>query len=142
MQSIWRDRESRVFPSANDDDGAPRVRDMPMRPIPVIPAHLSMGAARKVAALKQIAVLLVEREQQVVGTIDEHALAAAGDDTPIAAALKPFGHCLRPAMSVAQARELFIRARAAVLPVIAGGFVLGAVTRGAIERTKPHRNER
>jgi CBS domain-containing protein len=45
-------------------------------------------------------------------------------------------------MSVAQARELFVRARTTVLPVIAGGFVLGAVTREDIERTKPLADKR
>ena len=37
-------------------------------------------------------------------------------------------------MPLAQARELFVRARVSVLPVIAGGFVLGAVTRDDLER--------
>ena len=121
---------------------APRVGDMPMRRIPVIAAHLPMAAARKVAALKRIALLLVELEEQIVGTVDESVLAAAADETPTAAAMKPLDVCLRPAMSVAQARELFVRARATVLPVIAGGFVLGAVTRADIERTKPRTNGR
>ena len=137
-----RDGESRVLPFANDDAEAARVGDMPMRRIPVIPAHLSMAAARKVAALKRIAVLLVERDEQIVGTVDESILAAADDETPTDRAMKPLGLCLRPAMSVAQARELFVRARATVLPVIAGGFVLGAVARADIERTKPRGSER
>ena len=109
---------------------------MPMRSIPVVAAHLSMAAARKVAVLKQIAVLLVERSEQIVGTVDASVLTAADDATPVAAAMRPLGLCLRPAMSVAQAREVFIRARVTVLPVIAGGFVLGAVARADIERTR------
>jgi CBS domain-containing protein len=127
-----------VFPLAVqvDDAEAPRVADMPMRSIPVVPADLSMAAVRKVAALKQIAVLLVEREEQIVGTIDESVLPAADDATLAGTAMKPLGLCLRPAMSVAQARDVFTRARVTVLPVIAGGFVLGAVAREDIERTK------
>ena len=132
-----RDGESRVFPLIDGDAEAAHVGDMPMRRIPVIAAHLSMAAARKVAALKRIAVLLVERDEQIVGTVDENVLAAADDDTATATAMRPLGLCLRPAMSVAQAREVFVRARATVLPVIAGGFVLGAVARADIERTKP-----
>jgi CBS domain-containing protein len=131
-----------VFPFTFDDAGAPHVGDMPMRRIPVIPAHLPMAGARKVAALKRIGVLLVEREEQIVGTVDESVLAAADDQTPTAAAMKPLGLFLRPAMSVAQAREVFVRARATVLPVIAGGFVLGAVERSDIERTKPRVSDR
>jgi len=130
-----------VFPFANRDGEAPRVGDMPMRRIPVIAAHLPMAAARKVAALKRIGVLLVEREEQIVGTVDESVLSAADDETPTATAMNPLCLCLSPAMSVAQARELFIRARATVLPVIAGGFVLGAVARADLERTKPRASE-
>ena len=112
-----------------------------MRRIPVIAAHLPMAAARKVAALKRIGVLLVELEEQIVGTVDESVFAAAADETRTATAMKPLRLYLRPAMSVAQARELFVRTRANVLPVIAGGFVLGAVNRADIERTKSGTNE-
>jgi CBS domain-containing protein len=125
-----------VFPFANGDAGAAQVGDMPMRRIPVIAAHLPMAAARKVAALKGIGVLLVERDEQIVGTVDESVLGAAADETATATAMKPLGLCLRPAMSVAQARELFVRTRANILPVIAGGFVLGAVARADIERAR------
>jgi CBS domain-containing protein len=131
-----------VLPFSHHRAGAPRVIDVPTRPIPVIPAHLSMAAARKVAALKRIALLLVERDEQVIGTIDERALATAADETPVAAMTTSLALCLRPSMPVAYAREVFIRARVAVLPVIAGGFVLGAVARGALERTKPRASER
>jgi CBS domain-containing protein len=73
--------------------------------------------------------------------VEESVLAAADDETQTARVMKPLGLYLRPSMSVAQARELFIRARATVLPVIAGGFVLGAVTRGELERAKPRAKE-
>ena len=129
--------ESRVFRFTNHDAEAVHVGDMPMRPIPVIAAHLPMAAARKVAALKRIGVLLVESDEQIVGTVDESALAAADDEVPTVTAMRPLGLCLRPAMSVAQAREVFVRSRATVLPVIAGGFVLGAVMRADIGRSKP-----
>jgi hypothetical protein len=118
------------------------VGDVPMRPIPVIAADLPMVAAREVAAMKRIALLLVEFEEQIVGTVDESVLVAAAAQTPTVAAMRPLDVCLRPAMSVAQARELFVQARATVLPVIAGGFVLGAVTRADIERTNPRTNKR
>ena len=137
-----RDGESRVFPLADGDAEAPHVGDMPMRRIPVIAAHLPMAAARKIAALKRISVLLVERDEQIVGAVDESVLAAADDETVTATVMRPLGLCLRPAMSVAQAREVFVRARATILPVIAGGFVFGAVARADIERTKPPANPR
>ena len=127
-----RARESRVFPFAGPDGPAFRIGDLAIQPIPVVPAHLPMAAARKIAALKRISLLLVEQDERLVGFIGEHALATAADALPIAAAMKPLGVCLRPWMSATQARALFSRTGAAVLPVIAAGFVLGAVARGAV----------
>jgi CBS domain-containing protein len=123
-----------VFPFAGPDGVGFQIGDLAIRPIPVVPAHLTMAAARKVAALKRISLLLVEQNEQLVGVVGERALATAADPMPIAAAMHRLGACLRPGMSAAQARALFIRTGAAVLPVIAGGFVLGAVARGAVER--------
>lgn len=120
----------------------PQVCDMPMRRIPVIAAHLSIAAARRVMALRRISVLLVEDSEQVVGTVDQRALDAADDETPVATAMKPLGLHLGPRMSVAEAREMFVRARTNILPVIAGGFVLGAVERAVIERTRPEVDQR
>jgi CBS domain-containing protein len=128
-----REKESRVFPFAIVAE-APRVGDLPMRRIPVIPAHLPMGAARKIATLKSISLLLVELEDQIVGMIDEIVLAGAADATRTGRAMNPLDFCLRPAMPIAQAGELFLRARVSILPVLAGGFVLGAVTRADVER--------
>jgi len=126
-----------VFPLLRPPAAAARIGDLPMHPIPVIPLHLAMGAARKVAALKRVALLLVESEEHLVGIVDERALATSTDETPIAAAMTPLEICLRPAMTAAEARALFAQTRAAVLPVIAGGFVLGAITRGDVEQARP-----
>jgi CBS domain-containing protein len=134
-----RGEESRVFPFAFDGAAVdvPRVGDLPLRRIPVVAAHLPMSAARNIAALKGIGLLLVELDDQIVGIVDESVLGAAADDTQTARAMNPLDVCLRPAMSLGQARELFIRARATILPVIAGGFVLGAVRRADVARAKP-----
>jgi CBS domain-containing protein len=142
-----RDGGSRVSPfikpalpdvprSARPDDDTVRVGDLPIRHVPVIPAHHSMAAARKMALLKQSSLLLVERDDYIVGTIDERALAADHDLTAVAAAMRPLATRLRPATPVTEARELFIRARAAILPVVAGGLILGAVTRSDVERAR------
>ena len=126
-----------VYPrSVRPEADTVRVGDLPIRRVPVIPAHLSMGAARKVAQLKQVSLLLVERDDRIVGTIDERALAADHDLTAVAAAMRPLAQWLRPATPASEAREQFIRARAAILPVIAGGFILGAVTRSDVERAR------
>jgi CBS domain-containing protein len=123
-----------MLPFARKAAGEPRVGDLPARPIPVIPRRLSMGAARKIAALKQTALLLVESDELLVGSVDERALATAADDTGVADVMTPLGICLQPGTSVARARQLFIIARAPILPIVAGGFVIGAITRGQVER--------
>jgi len=125
-------RESRLSPSSRD--GALKVGDLPTWPIPVIPAHLAMGAARKVAALKRVALLVVERDEQLVGYVNERALATASDEARVIDLVTRFDRCLSPSMSIADARRCFISARAAVLPVVAAGFVLGAIGRGEVER--------
>jgi CBS domain-containing protein len=124
------------FVGPRPDGDTVRVGDLVIRRVPVIAAHLSMAAARKVAMLKQTSLLLVEQGDQIVGTIDDRALAADHDVTAVAAAMQPLATCLRLATPVTEARELFIRARATILPVVVGGFVLGAVTRSDVERAR------
>lgn len=75
----------------------PRVGDLPIRAVPIIPAHLTMAAARKVAELKRASVLFVERDGRLMGTLDEHALVEAPDEAEVA-------HCLR-AMESASVRR-------------------------------------
>jgi CBS domain-containing protein len=125
-----------VSPQARPEGDTVRIGDLPIRGVPVIPMHLTMAAARKVAMLKQASLLLVERDDQIVGTIDDRSLAGEHDLTAVAAAMRPLATSLRPATPVSEARELFIRARATILPVVAGGFILGAVTRSDVERAR------
>ena len=124
------------FMRVRPDGDTLRVADLPIRRVPVIPAHASMAAARKVARLKQVSLLLVERDHQIVGTIDDGALTADDDLTEVAGAMRPLATWLRPATPLSEARELFIRARVAILPVIVGGFILGAAARSDVERAR------
>src|SRR5206468_13076063 len=133
-QGDKRERESRVLPFARKVAGEIRVGDLRARPIPIVPMRLSMAAARGIAARKQIALLLVESDDRLVGVVDERPLATAGDDVGVAEVMKPLGVCLRPAMSVARARDVFLAARLPILPVMAGGIVIGAIARGEIDR--------
>ena len=96
------------FIRASSDAAAVRVGDLAMRAIPVVPSHLSMAAARKLASVEQISLLLIERDDHIVGTIDERALAAEHDLTAVAAAMRPLASYLRPAMPAAEAREQLI----------------------------------
>ena len=112
----------------------PRVGDLPIRAVPSIPAHLSMAAARKIAELKRTTVLFVERDGRLMGTLDEQDLIEAPDDAEVAACLRSIELCLGPATTAERARELFVRSRTTALPVAAGAFMLGAVSRADVER--------
>ena len=111
----------------------PRIGDLPTRTIPAVPEHVTIAAARKVAALKQVADLFVERDGRLVGVLDARTLAGAADDAAVAAMMASIEICLHPAMPIARARELFIASRAALLPVTFGALLLGAVARGDVE---------
>jgi CBS domain-containing protein len=119
----------------------PRVGDLPIRAVPIIPAHLSMAAARKVAELKRATVLFVERDGRLMGTLDEHALVEAADDAEVTDCLRSIELCLGPSTTAARARELFDRSRTTALPVAAGAFLLGAVSRADVERALRARRE-
>jgi CBS domain-containing protein len=131
-------RESRVsrFLAAAED--GPRIGELPIRPAPVIPAHLSMAAARKIADLKRATLLFVEHEGRLLGLLDERTLVEAPDEAPVARNLTPIAACLHPELPAVRARELFRRTRAAVLAVTAGAFLLGVVSRADVERAAHH----
>jgi CBS domain-containing protein len=120
---------------------ANRVGDLPARTVPAVPEHLTMAAARKIAALKRVGLLFVEREGRLVGIIDERVLAEAADDTAVGAVMGPVGTCLHPAMAIARARDLFSLSGQSMLPVSAGVFLLGAVTRAEVEQALAHARE-
>jgi CBS domain-containing protein len=110
------------------------IGDLRTRTIPAVPEHLAMGAARKVATLKRVGVLFVEREGRLIGVLDERVLAEAADDADVAETMAPIGACLHPAMSAGRALELFMRERVSVLPVALGMCALGALARADVEQ--------
>lgn len=110
-----------------------RVGDLPIHAVPIIPAHLPMGGARKIAALKKTSLLFVERGAQLVGILDAHALEAAPDAARAEIWMAPALGCLSAATSLVRARELFVRAGTATLPVAAGAFLIGVVARADVE---------
>jgi len=111
-----------------------RVGDLQTRTLPAIPDHLSMAAARKVAALKQVAALLVEHGGRLLGLIDERSLAEAADDATVASSMTPLAACLHPEMPAARARDLFAWLRVSILPVAVGALLIGAIARGDVEK--------
>ena len=112
----------------------PRIGDLRARTIPAVPEHVTIAAARKVAALKQVADLFVERDGRLVGVLDARVLAGAADAAGVATVMAPIELCLHPAMPIGRAREMFIASGAALLPVTFGALLLGAVARGDVEQ--------
>ncbi len=111
-----------------------RVGDLPIRGAPVIPAHLPMGGARKIAALRQAALLFVSRGAQLVGILDDRALSAAPDGARAEVWMSPVAGCLSAATPLVRAIELFILSGSATLPVAAGAFLIGTIARADVER--------
>ena len=114
-----------------------RIGDLPTRTIPAVAEHVTITGARKVAELKHVTALFVERDGRLVGVLDERALAAASDEAEAAKVMAPIDVCLHPAMTAARARELFIQARASILPVTFGALLLGAIARHDVEQAMP-----
>jgi len=111
-----------------------RVGDLPLISVPAVPAHLSMAAARKIAALKRAPLLLAERDGVLIGVVDERALLAAADDLEVGQAAKRLDLAVTPSTPVTRALQLLLQTVADALPVSAGAFLLGVVTRAALER--------
>jgi CBS domain-containing protein len=111
-----------------------QVADVMTAPPPVVPSHLTMAAARKIAALKSASLLVVEIEGTIVGVVDAEALANAPDDDLVADRMTTSMLAVAPSVSATQARGLLARIGAPSLPVVVGMFVVGSVSREAIER--------
>jgi CBS domain-containing protein len=116
-----------------------RIGDLRTRTIPAVPEHVTIAAARKVAALKHVADLFVERDGRLVGVLDERTLAAAAENADVSTVMAPIDGCLHPAMPAARARELFMQSRATVLPVTFGALLLGVVARTDVEQALARR---
>jgi CBS domain-containing protein len=111
------------------------VADVMTRPQPIVPAHLSMAAARKIAQLRSADALIVEDKGRLVGFLDSDSLRHAGGDRRVADCLKPLQFCLSPSITVERARSLLMQCGAGSLPVAAGPFLVGSISRSAVERS-------
>lgn len=112
-----------------------RVIDVMGKPQPIVPSHILMGAARKIARLKSADALLVEDKGSLVGFLDARSLRDASDRQRVDACIEPLGLFLAPTMTVAEADALFVESGASSLPVAAGPFLIGSVSRAAVERS-------
>lgn len=112
----------------------PSVMDLMGDPPPIVPAHLKMAAARKIAQLKGADILLVEDGEQILGVVDGYTLEAADADALVSDGMKPMCPCVRPDSDARRARDLLIRHSLPALLVTAGRFVVGVLSRAAVER--------
>lgn len=124
---------SRV-PESSLEPKTARVGDLVGPPAPIVPFRLSVGHARKIAALKSATLLLVEQDGQLVGLVDKRDLDRAADDEPLDRCIRRLVLGLAPTAPVERARELLLKHRLSALPVVAGMFVIGCVSREAVER--------
>lgn len=116
-----------------------RIGDLRTRTIPAVPEHVTIGAARKVAELKRVAELFVERDGRLVGVLSERTLAATAEDVDVASVMASIDGSLHPAMPASRARELFMQSGASILPVAFGALLLGALSRVDVEQALAHR---
>jgi CBS domain-containing protein len=112
-----------------------RVIDVMGKPQPIVPSHILMGAARKIACLKSVDALIVEDKGSLVGFLDARSLRDAPDHQRVDACVEPLQLFLAPTTTVAEARALLVKSGASSLPVVAGPFLIGSVSREAVERS-------
>ena len=110
------------------------VADIMGDPPPVVPAHLTVAAARKIARLKSADMLLVEDGGRMVGVVDGYTLEGAAPDAPVTEGMKPSFPYLRPDSDVRRARDLLVKHGVPALLVAVGRFVVGAISRAVVER--------
>ena len=112
----------------------PSVMELMGDPPPIVPAHLKMAAARKIARLKGADMLLVEDGGQILGVVDGYTLEGAAENALVSDGMKPMCPCVRPDSGAHRARDLLARHSLPALLVIVDRFVVGAVSRAAVER--------
>jgi CBS domain-containing protein len=129
-----RSRVPRGLGHAGDTQTELTVMDVMGDPPPIVPAHLTMAAARKIARLKSADLLVVEDAGQIVGVIDGYTLEGGSADAPVSDGMKSVCPCVRPDSSAHRARDLLGRHGLPALLVTVGRFVVGVVSRAAVER--------
>jgi CBS domain-containing protein len=129
-QTTW----SHVAASDEPARGADPVCDVMSAGVPAVPPWLSVEAARKVAALKAVDHLLVEQEGRLTGIVSGIDLDAASGETSVGALARPLTPSARPTTPLARARDLMRENGVGCLPVFAGVWLVGLVTRDAVER--------
>jgi CBS domain-containing protein len=128
-------------PGASSSD-EPRVAEAMTRLYPIVPGHISMSAARKIAELRSSDTLIVEDKGSLIGILDRETLLTASDGRRVADCLKSIRICLTPTTTLTRARVLMIEHGVASFPVAAGPFLVGSISRSDVERSLASKNTR
>jgi CBS domain-containing protein len=137
-QTLWGHVAARDEPG----HGSIPVFDVMKACTAAVPAWLSVAAARKVAVLKAVDHLLVEQDGRLTGIVSGMDLDAASDETPVGALARSVSLSVRPTTSLAHARALMLKIGVGCLPVFAGTWLVGMITRDVIERALRARDHR
>lgn len=111
-----------------------RVEDLIGPPAPVVPSRLSVAYARKVADLKSAGMLLVEEDGRLVGIAERRELDRVEDEASLKSCMRRLALTVSPTATLERARHLLIKHQLSALPVVAGMFVVGSISRQAVER--------
>jgi CBS domain-containing protein len=128
-------------PGASSSD-EPRVAEAMTRLYPIVPGHISMSAARKIAELRSSDAVIVEDKGSLIGILDRETLLTASDGRRVADCLKSIRICLTPTTTLTRARVLMIEHGVASFPVAAGPFLVGSISRSDVERSLASKNTR
>jgi CBS domain-containing protein len=110
-------------------------------PPPSVPSHLTIGAARKIAALRSTEIVVVEVEGNLIGILDLSRIAAAHDAEPITRHLCSLARALSPSATAQRARDWLVGRGMTSAPVVVGLFLVGTVSRAALDRALARRFE-
>jgi CBS domain-containing protein len=119
---------------ARVESRVPVVADLMGKVSPVVPSHLPVWAARKIAQLKKAPAIFVEAEGRLLGVVETRALGDAPDGDLLSAHLQLMSLSVQPTTSLERARELLLRQQVSCLPVAAGMFLVGTISRADVER--------
>jgi len=137
-QALW----SGVAPGDEPEQGAGPVYDVMSACAAAVPPWLSVAAARKIVLLKAVDHLLVEQGGRLTGIVSGIDLDAASGEVAVGALARPLTLSVRPTTPLARARHLMLKNGVGCLPVFAGVWLLGLVTRDAVERALRARDHR
>jgi CBS domain-containing protein len=100
---------------------------------PTVPEQLTVSAARKIANLKHTSWLFVGTDGSLLGILDVAALPSAADGDLVSVHTKPIALGLRPTSPASIARGLLRQHGLPCLPVTVGKFLVGTVSREAVD---------